>query len=447
MTDYFDAEAKQTRQVVRQLLSGMSEGREVRAYLRKFSEIDRARFAIIKVGGAILRDEMEALARALAFLQKLGLAPIVVHGGGPQIDAAMAAKGITLKRHDGLRVTRADSMETIAQTLRSLTIDVLGAVRSTGGHATAISAGAVTATLVDEAKLGRVGEPVALDLRTLEEAANEGSIPVLTCIGETKDGRLVNINADALVAALTRELRPEKIIFLTGTGAVLDGVGKPISFIHLTNDYAKLMEQEWLNGGMRLKLTQIKALLDDLPLSASVAITRPDALVKELFTHGGSGTLVRRGEKILTVREKSALALPALTGLIENAFERTLKPSYWQELVLERAIVSKHTRAAAVLTRLDGALYLDKFAVAEDARGEGLGGAVWQQLIAAAPVLFWRSKPNNTFNAFYHANAQGSALEGAWRVFWIGTNDWAQIGAQVKALAALPASFVDDEKP
>ncbi len=445
MTDYFDAEAKQTRRVVRQLLSGMSEGREVRAYLRKFSEMDRARFAIIKVGGAILHEDMDALANALSFLQKLGLAPIVVHGGGPQIDAALQAKSITTKRHDGLRVTSANAMEIIAQTLRGLTLDVLAAVRSKDGHATAIGAGAVTATLINAEKLGRVGAPTALDLRALHDAANEGSIPVLTCVGETEDGCLVNINADALVAALTRELRPEKIIFLTGAGAILDGVGNPISFIHLANDYAKLMQQQWLNGGMRLKLAEIKGLLDNLPLSASVAITRPDALVKELFTHGGSGTLVRRGEEILTRKDKSTLAFPALTGLIETAFGRTLKRSFWNDLALERAIVSKQNRAAALLTSVGDALYLDKFAVAEDARGEGLGGAVWEQVIKAAPVLFWRSKPDNNFNAFYHANAQGSAHEGAWRVFWVGTNDWTQIAHQVQQISAMPASFVDDE--
>ncbi len=444
MTDYFDTEARQTRQVIRQLLSGMSEGREVRAYLQKFSEMDRARFAIIKVGGAILRDEMHALAEALAFLQKLGLAPIIVHGGGPQIDDALQVKGIETKRHEGLRITTDEAMCEIAKTLRNLTLDLLDAIRASGGHATAIGSGAVNATLVDEGILGRVGAPGALDLRGIHDVAAEGSIPVLTCIGETPDGRLVNINADALVAALTHELQPQKIIFLTGTGAILDGEGKPISFVHLTNDYNQLMAKDWLQGGMRLKLEQIKTLLSDLPLGASVAITRPGALVKELFTHGGSGTLVRRGEQILTERDLSALNTPKLTGLIEQAFGRTLKPEFWQGLRLERAIVSSQTRAAALLTSLEGALYLNKFAVADDARGEGLGAAVWAEVIAAAPVLFWRSRKNNPFNVFYHGTAQGSAHIGDWQVFWRGTNDWAQIGKQVEAIAALPQSFVDE---
>ncbi len=446
MTDYFDAEAKQTRQVVRQLLLGMSEGREVRAYLQKFSEMDRARFAIIKVGGAILRDEMPALAGALAFLQKLGLAPIVVHGGGPQIDAALDKADIETVRHDGLRVTTDNAMQTIAQTLRGLTLDMLHAIRAKGGHATAIGSGVVQATLVDPDKLGRVGAPAGLDLRSIHDAADEGSIPVLTCIGESNDGRLVNINADALVAALTKELRPQKIIFLTGTGAILDGQSAPISFIHLANDYDRLMGEDWLNGGMRLKLQQIKSLLSDLPLGASVSITRPAALVKELFTHGGSGTLVRLGEPILTLTDKAALDLHKLTTLIEGAFGRALNGTFWTNLTLDSAIISEQTRAAAVLSPLaKGALYLDKFAVSEEARGEGLGAAVWAEVIGAAPVLFWRSRADNSFNAFYHANAQGSALVGAWRVFWRGTSDWAFIGQQVETIAALSPSFADQK--
>ncbi len=446
MTDYFDAEAKQTRQVIRQLLSGMSEGREVRAYLQKFSEMDRARFAIIKVGGAILRDEMDALAGALAFLQKLGLAPIIVHGGGPQIDDALHEKGIETRRHEGLRITSDEAMQVITHALRNLTRDLLDAIRTKGGHATAIGAGAVEAKLVDEDMLGRVGEPCELDLRSIHDVANEGSIPVLTCIGETAGGRLVNINADALVTALTRELQPQKIIFLTGTGAILDGEGKPVSFIHLANDYDRLMAADWLNGGMRLKLEQIRTLLADLPLGASVAITRPGALVKELFTHGGSGTLVRRGEQILTHKNVSALDKPKLTNLIEQAFGRTLKEAYWSDLSLEQAIVSEQTRAAALLTPLDDALYLDKFAVAEEARGEGLGAAVWAEVIGAAPVLYWRSRKNNPFNAFYYGTAQGSAQVGEWQVFWRGTSDWVQIGKHIEIIAALPQSFIDQDE-
>ena len=102
-------------------------------------------------------------------------------------------------------------------------------------------------------------------------------------------------------------LQPYKIIFLTGTGGLLDAEGRVIDSINLSTEYDELMAQPWINGGMRVKIEQIKALLDALPLSSSVSITRPDELAKELFTHKGSGTLVRRGERVLEARSWEAL--------------------------------------------------------------------------------------------------------------------------------------------
>ena len=87
-------------------------------------------------------------------------------------------------------------------------------------------------------------------------------------------------------------------MFLTGTGGLLDDDGKVIDSINLSTEYDTLMAQPWITGGMRVKIEQIKDLLDKLPLASSVSITRPAELAKELFTHKGSGTLVRRGERV-----------------------------------------------------------------------------------------------------------------------------------------------------
>src|SRR5690625_5729830 len=94
-----------TRQTIVRLLSGMGSAREIQQYLKRFSQIDAKRFAVVKVGGAILRDDLEALTSSLAFLQQVGLTPVVVHGAGPQLDEALAAAGIEKQTVDGLRVT------------------------------------------------------------------------------------------------------------------------------------------------------------------------------------------------------------------------------------------------------------------------------------------------------------------------------------------------------
>jgi acetylglutamate kinase len=209
-------------------------------------------------------------------------------------------------------------------------------------------------------------------------------------------------------------------VFLTGTGGLLDGDGKVIDSINLSTEYDHLLAQPWLHGGMRVKLEQVKQLLDRLPLSSSVSITRPAELAKELFTHTGSGTLVRRGERVLRATSWDALDLPRLRELIESAFGRRLVPDYFERTQLLRAYVSEHYRAAVILTEEDGVAYLDKFAVLDEAQGEGLGRAVWHVMRAETPRLFWRSRRGNPVNAFYFAEADGCLKQPRWKVFWYG---------------------------
>jgi acetylglutamate kinase len=429
------------RSAIVQLLSNMRDGKEIREYLNRFSELDQERFAVVKVGGAIIEEDLEALANALAFLQSVGLAPIVVHGGGPQLNTALEAAGFPEDRKDGLRITPAEAIGVVRDTLTAVNLKLVQAVRDCGGRAAAVPSGVFEAELIDETGLGRVGEPTKVRLEQVAAAAKAGQAPILTCLGDTSDGRLVNINADSAVRALVHALQPYKVVFLTGTGALLDAGGKPISAINLATDYDDLMAADWVAGGMRLKLQEIKRLLDDLPLSSSVSITRPDQLAKELFTHAGAGTLVRRGERLLEIDQIEALDQPRALWLIERAFGRPAVDGYFDALAFDRAFVSENYRAAAITARLDGAVYLDKFAVLDDARGEGLGGAVWKRLIAYAPRLYWRSRTDNPINEFYFAACQGAVKTGGWTVFWRGEHDLSVIPAMVERIAALPATL------
>src|SRR6478736_6852699 len=93
------------RSTIVRLLSSMAGAKEIQQYLKRFSQLDAARFAVVKVGGAILRDDLDALVSSLAFLQQVGLTPVVIHGAGPQLDEEMAAAGIAKRTVDGLRVT------------------------------------------------------------------------------------------------------------------------------------------------------------------------------------------------------------------------------------------------------------------------------------------------------------------------------------------------------
>ena len=434
----------QTRQTIVRLLSSMASAKEISQYLKRFSQLDAARFAVVKVGGAILRDELDALVSSLAFLQQVGLTPIVVHGAGPQLDEAMHAAGIEKRTVDNLRHTDAAVLAVVRRVLRQENLRLVEALQAEGVRATSIQSGVFEAAFLDRERYGLVGRVTRVDTEGLQAAIRAGSIPVIASLGETAEGQIVNVNADWAANELIKTLQPYKIVFLTGTGGLLDGEGRVIDSINLSTEYDELLAQPWLHSGMRVKIEQIHDLLMALPPSSSVSITRPEELAKELFTHKGSGTLVRRGERVLRATRWDELDLPRLRALIESAFGRRLVDDYFERTPLLRAYVSEHYRTAVILTEVDGVPYLDKFAVLDDAQGEGLGRAVWQVMREQTPRLFWRSRHRNAVNAFYYAEADGCYRQDRWKAFWYGLDGFAQIERAVAHCALREPTLRDD---
>ena len=428
---------KDLRPTIVRLLSNIANAKEIQQYLKRFSQLDAARFAVVKVGGAVLRDQLDALVSSLAFLQQVGLTPIVVHGAGPQLDEVMQAAGIEKHTVDNLRHTDAGVLSVVRRVMRRENLRLVEALQAEGVRATSIQSGVFECTLLDSERYGLVGKVARVEVDGIHAAINVGSIPVIASLGETVDGQIVNVNADWAANELIKTLQPYKIVFLTSTGGLLDGDGHVIDSINLSTEYEELLAQPWLHSGMRLKIEQIHDLLSALPPSSSVSITRPDELAKELFTHRGSGTLVRRGEKIRCVTAWNQIDLDRLRALIESAFGRKLNPDYFEITRPHRIYVSEHYRAALVLTVEefedgDNVAHLDKFAVADDAQGEGLGRAIWHAMRADVRRLFWRSRPGNPVNEFYFSEADGCLKGGRWDVFWCGMQRFDEIREAVE---------------
>jgi acetylglutamate kinase len=411
---------KHTRKTIVRLLSAMGSAKEIQQYLKRFSEVDAKRFAVVKVGGAVLRDELQDLASSLTFLQQVGLTPIVLHGAGPQLDEELSAAGIEKQTVNGLRVTSPKALGIVRRVFQQQNLKLVEALQAMDTRATSVASGVFMASYLDRDALGMVGKVESINLAPIEAGLRANSIPVIASLGETDEGQILNINADVAANELVRVLQPYKIVFLTGTGGLLDGEGKVIDSINLSTEYEHLMAQPWINGGMRLKIEQIADLLAGLPLASSVSITRPSELAKELFTHKGSGTLVRRGEKVLRFESWQGVDQARMRTLIESSFGRTLVPDYFERTTPYRIYVSENYRAAMILTMEEGLPYLDKFAVLDDAQGEGLGRAVWQVMREENPQLFWRSRHHNQVNIFYYAEADGCLKQPKWKVFWYG---------------------------
>jgi len=433
-----------TRQTIVRLLSSMASAKEIHQYLKRFSQLDAKRFAVVKVGGAVLRDDLDALTSSLSFLQEVGLTPIVLHGAGPQLDDELSAAGIEKKIVDGLRVTTPEALAIVRRVFQRANLQLVEALHRNQARATSITGGVFEADYLDRDTYGLVGEVKRVNLAPIEASLRAGSIPVITSLGETPCGQILNVNADFAANVLVQELQPYKIIFLTGTGGLLDEHGNIISSINLSTEYEHLIQQPWIHGGMKVKIEQIKALLDTLPDTSSISITRPADLAKELFTHIGSGTLVRRGEKVIHATRWEQLDLPRLQHLIESSFRRTLASDYFATTPLLRAYVSEHYRAAVILTDEKEGVYLDKFAVLDDAQGEGLGRAVWNVMRDETPELFWRSRHDNPANGFYYGEADGFCkCDEVWKTFWFGSEDFDQISRFVTHCRQRKASWTD----
>ncbi|MFC5439749.1 acetylglutamate kinase [Rhodanobacter ginsenosidimutans] len=436
---------KSTRQTIVRLLSSMGSAKEIQQYLKRFSQLDAKRFAVVKVGGAVLRDDLSALTSSLTFLQQVGLTPIVLHGAGPQLDEELSAAGIVKETVNGLRVTSPEALAIVRKVFQAQNLRLVEALQGMDARATSVPSGVFASSYLDQSVYGLVGKVDSINLAPIDASLRAGSIPVIASLGETPSGQILNINADFAANELVRVLQPYKIVFLTGTGGLLDEKGKVIDSINLSTEYDHLMAQPWINGGMRLKIEQIADLLSDLPLTSSVSITRPSELAKELFTHKGSGTLVRRGERVLKYDSWEGIDLDRLRALIESSFGRMLVADYFERTKPRCVYVSENYRAAMILTEEGGMPYLDKFAVLDDAQGEGLGRAVWQVMREAHPRLFWRSRHGNAINPFYYAESDGSLKQERWKVFWYGLDNFDDIGRCVAHCATRQPTLLDRE--
>lgn len=438
------ASNKHLRRVIVRLLGSMGTPKEVQQYLKRFSDLDGLKFAVVKVGGAIIEEQLNDLASSLTFLQQVGLTPIVIHGGGPQLTRALGEQDIETTTRDGFRVTSPDALKVARRVFQTENLRLTAALREAGSDATSITGGVFEANLLDRERYGMVGEVTDVDIEPIRAVTGAGHIPVISPLAETADGQILNINGDVAANALVAAVQPFKIVFLTGMGGIVDGQGKIISSINLSTDYKRLMDADWLHSGMRLKLQQIQQLLAMLPAESSVSITKPELLPRELFTHRGSGTLVRLGENLNAHSAWTDINLDRLTNLLQSSFDKALKPGFFDTTKLDTAYVSDSYRAAAIICRGElGVARLDKFAVTEAAQGEGIGSALWHRVRKGHAALYWRARPGNPVNQFYFRHADGFVRTQDWLVFWYGVDDMELVGKLVTEAAALEATMVE----
>ena len=257
---------------------------------------------VVKYGGHAMGDAdlAEDFAEDVVLLKAVGINPIVVHGGGPQIGAALKAQGIESRFVDGLRVTDAATMKVAEMVLSgSINKEIVSWIAAEGGRAVGISGKdgrLVTAAKVQsEHDLGFVGEPDDVDTRILDTISKAGMIPVVAPIGVGADGQTYNINADTMAGAIAIATGAERLFLLTDVPGVLDKDKRLLSDL-TPAAIAGLKEDGTIHGGMIPKLqTCIDAVEGGVDAAVILDGRVPHAMLIEIFTRQGAGTLVRQG--------------------------------------------------------------------------------------------------------------------------------------------------------
>ncbi|HEX5452890.1 MAG TPA: acetylglutamate kinase [Stellaceae bacterium] len=263
---------------------------------------------LVKYGGHAMgggkdggnRNGGDPFARDVVLLKQVGINPIVVHGGGPQIGRMLKRLGIESRFVDGLRVTDRATMEVVEMVLAgTINKELVAAINAAGGCAIGLSGkdgGLIEARKLgrDGADLGFVGEPERVSERVLAALRQSDIIPVIAPIGVGADGETYNINADTVAGAVAAAMRARRFLLLTDVPGVLDRDGKLIPELTAA-EARRLIADGTISGGMIPKVETCLAAVEGGVAAAVIVDGRvPHAILLELFTEG-AGTLIRRG--------------------------------------------------------------------------------------------------------------------------------------------------------
>ncbi|MGH8442490.1 MAG: acetylglutamate kinase [Nevskiaceae bacterium] len=274
---------------------------EALPYIRRFG----GKTIVIKYGGNAMEDEAlkTSFARDVVLMKLVGLNPVIVHGGGPQIDELLGKLGKGREFIDGMRVTDAETMKIVEMVLGGqVNKEIVALINQHGGRAIGVTGkddGLIRARKLAVTRngapvdLGFVGDVVAVRPEVIRHLEDGGFIPVIAPIGIDDDGQSYNINADLVAGKIATVLKAEKLILLTNTAGVLDASGKVLTGLTYQQVDA-LIADGTVGGGM---LPKIGCALDAVKSgvrSAHIIDGRVQhAVLLELFTDEGVGTLIR----------------------------------------------------------------------------------------------------------------------------------------------------------
>ena len=269
---------------------------EALPYIREFS----GKTVVIKYGGNAMKDPdlAELFAQDVVLMRLVGMSPVVVHGGGPQISDLMRRLGKEPEFVDGLRVTDAETVDIVRMALvGKVNREIVSSVNRHGSYAVGLSgedAGLINVAARDE-KLGFVGDVRRIDPSILERLLREELIPVVATVGVDDAGQAYNVNADTVAGAIAESLRAEKLVYLTNVAGLYGDLADEASLISRidVDRLAALADDGVLSDGMIPKVRScVEAVKSGVSRAHILDGRIPHALLLEFFTREGIGTMV-----------------------------------------------------------------------------------------------------------------------------------------------------------
>jgi len=270
---------------------------EALPYIQQFT----GRTVVVKYGGAAMKDSnlKDKVIRDIVFLSCVGLRPIVVHGGGPEINSWLDKLGIEPQFKNGLRVTDAPTMDVVEMVLVGrVNKEIVSLINQAGGSAVGLcgkDGNLIKARPQGDKGIGFVGEVSNVNIRILETLVNSGYIPVVSSVAADDNGQAYNINADTVAGEIAAALGAEKLILLTDTRGILKDYKEPTSLIPKVDikEARDLIASGVVSGGMIPKVNCCVRSLAQGVRPAHITDGRiPHALLLEIFTDGGIGTMI-----------------------------------------------------------------------------------------------------------------------------------------------------------
>jgi len=267
---------------------------EIQKYIKKYLKEK----IVIKCGGRVLLDPVlfNNFIDDVVILKKLGLTPLVVHGGGPRIKKRLNELNIETKFIMGLRVTDEKVIKVVEEVMLQFNKEIVNALEKKNCNAKSVTIKENNVITVKQKnlELGYVGAPTKLDVKIIKNLINEDCIPVITPMGLDESGKIYNINADTAAGALAVSLKSRRLLLMTDVEGVYDKDKKLISEIRPI-EAEKLIDNDTIKEGMIPKIkTCINAIEDGVRGVVIIDGRKPHSILFELFSDKGSGTLIRK---------------------------------------------------------------------------------------------------------------------------------------------------------